>query len=68
MLGKNTETTWEVTIIMPRRKTKIKIHFQNKGSIFIQKISLFFLTHILTGRMVKGRIHSIFCYALDTHS
>lgn len=68
MLGKNTETTWEVPIIMPSRKNKIEIHFQNKGSIFIQKMFLFFLPHILKGKTVKGRIRSIFCYALGTHS
>lgn len=53
---------------MPRRKNKIKIHFQNKGGIFNQNISPFFLPHILKGRMVEGGIGDIFYYALDAHS
>lgn len=67
MWVRNTETTLEISI-MPRRKkgNKIKIHFQNKASTSIQKISLLFLLHVLKGGLVKGRILDILFYSFDT--
>lgn len=65
MLGKNTETVRGINYYA-KEKEQDQIHFQNRGDIFIQKISLLFLPHILKGGMIKGRICNIFCYALDT--
>lgn len=67
MWVRNTETRLEISI-MPRRKkgNKIKIHFQNKASTSIQKISLLFLLHILKGGLVKGRILDILFYSFNT--